>query len=682
MKAPLAKRRRTILTIHGDERIDHYYWLNDRSDPEVINYLEEENAYTKAKMLHTEQLQEDLYNEMVGRIKQTDMSVPYNLRGYSYYRRFEEGKEYPIHARKLRENEAEELLLDVNLLAAPFDFYQAAGLTVSPNDELLAWGEDTVSRRIYTLRFKDIATGEILPDKIENTTGQAVWAADNKTVFYTRRDEALRPYKIFRHVLGTDPAEDVEVYHEADDTFRTGVYKTKSGAFIVIVSQATLSSEYRVVPADEALSPFRVLSPREPKHEYSIAHAPGHFYILTNWHAINFRLMSCSENQTSKDHWQEIIPHDPAVLLEDLDVFADHLVVSERAAGLTRLRVLDQNHQAQIIAFDEAVHAVETNVNADFKSRSVRIKYTSLATPDTILEYHMDTGERTILKQQEIVGNFNADDYESERLMIPSHDGVMVPVSIVYRKGYRKDGSAPFLLYGYGSYGYSIDPYFSIARLSLLDRGFAFAIAHIRGGEEMGRQWYEDGKFLKKKNTFLDFIACGQYLIDQKYSDPARLFAMGGSAGGLLMGAIINLAPNLFSGVIAAVPFVDVLTTMLDDSIPLTTGEYSEWGNPNDPDYYHYMKSYSPYDNVLKADYPHLLVTTGLHDSQVQYWEPAKWVAKLRTHKTTDRLLLLKTDMETGHGGASGRFKRYRETAMEYAFLLDLARKLGGVVKL
>ena len=478
-------------------------------------------------------------------------------------------------------------------------------------------------------------------------------------------------------MLGTDQADDVEVYHEADDTFRTAVYKTKSEDFIGIVSQATLSSEYRLIPSDEPLSPFRVLSPREPKHEYSIAHSKGKFYILTNWEATNFRLMSCPEDQTAKKHWQEVLPHDPTILREDLEVFSDYLVVSERAAGLTRLRVLDKNHESQMISFDEAVHAVETNVNVDYQSSTVRIKYTSLATPDTILDYNMQNGERTILKQLEVVGDFNQNDYASERIMVRSHDGVQIPVSLVYRKGYQKNGSAPLLLYGYGSYGYSMDPYFSIARLSLLDRGFAFAIAHVRGGEEMGRQWYEDGKFLKKKNTFLDFIACGNHLVEQGYVDPKRLFGMGGSAGGLLIGATINLAPDLFAGVIAAVPFVDVLTTMLDESIPLTTGEYAEWGNPNDPAYYHYMKSYSPYDNVEQADYPAMLVTTGLHDSQVQYWEPAKWVAKLRKYKTSNKLLLLKTDMETGHGGASGRFKRYRETALEYAFLLDLARNLA-----
>lgn len=677
MRAPIAPKRPKVLSKHGDSRIDDYYWLNDRSDDEVIAYLNAENAYTKEKLAHTEDLQSTLYDEMVGRIKQTDMSVPYDMRGHQYYRRYEEGKEYPIHARKKQNDPEEQILLDVNQHAAPFDFYQAIGLAVSPDNTKLAWGEDTVSRRIYTLRFKDIAAGEILPDKIENTTGHAVWAADNKTLFYTRRDDALRPFKIFRHTLGTDPSDDDEIYHEKDDTFRTVVYKTKSQAYIVITSQATLSSEYRIIPADQPDATFKIFAEREPKHEYSIAHAEGKFYMISNWQATNFRLLSCPENQTSKEHWNEVIPHDPGVLLEGLDVFANYLVISERAAGLTRLRVLDQQHKEQIIAFDEAVHAVETNVNADFSSKVLRIKYTSLATPDTILDYDMVTGERTTLKQQEVVGDFNPDDYVSERLMIPSHDGVEVPVSLVYRKGYEKNGKAPLLLYGYGSYGYSIDPYFSIARLSLLDRGFAFAIAHIRGGEEMGRQWYEDGKFLKKKNTFLDFIACGQYLINQKYSDPARLFGMGGSAGGLLIGAAINIAPDLFCGVIAAVPFVDVLTTMLDDSIPLTTGEYSEWGNPNDPDYYHYMKSYSPYDNVQEVDYPHILVTTGLHDSQVQYWEPAKWVAKLRTHKTTHRLLLLKTDMETGHGGASGRFKRYRETATEYAFLLDLARNLA-----
>ena len=673
--APVAEKQPKKLTIHDDTRIDDYYWMNQREDPKVIAYLEAENTYRRERMAHLKGLEDKLYEEIVGRIAPTDLSVPFKDNGYTYMSRFEDGKEYPIHSRtKVGENASEEILLDVNVLAEPYNYYAVGSRSVSPDNRMLAYGEDTLSRRIYTLRFKNLETGELLPDAIPNTTGSAVWAADNKTVFYTVKDDALRAYKIFRHVLGTPADEDMEIYHESDETFGCVVYKSKSKQYLIIASYQTLSNEYRVLDADNPLGEFRVIQPRERGLEYSISHYGDHFYLRTNLDAKNFRLMKTPVDQTTKEHWTEVIPHRSDVLLEGTDIFKDYLVVSERKNGLTQLRIMPWEGEEYYIEFNDPAYLVYTTTNREFDTDLLRFGYTSLTTPNSIYDYNMATKERELLKRQEVVGDFKSEDYRSERLFVEARDGVKVPVSIVYHKDkYQKDGKSPLLLYAYGSYGASMDPYFSSVRLSLLDRGFAYAIAHIRGGEEMGRHWYEDGKLLKKKNTFTDYIDVAEHLVAAKYTQTDQLFAMGGSAGGLLMGAVINMRPELFRGVVAAVPFVDVVTTMLDESIPLTTGEWDEWGNPKDPEYYAYMKSYSPYDNVTAKPYPAMLVTTGLHDSQVQYWEPAKWVAKLRELRTNDAPLFLHTDMEAGHGGASGRFARYKDTAMEYAFFLDLA---------
>lgn len=673
VRSPRATKIPKALTVHGDTRIDNYYWLNDRENPKVIDYLTKENAYREAKMAHTKDFQADLFKEIVGRIKQTDMSVPFKKDGYYYFTRYEEGKEYPIHARK-KENlaAAEEIMLNVNELAKDYKYYAIGGRSVSTDNKILAFGEDTVSRRIYTIRFKNLETGEYLADKIENTTGTAVWANDNQTIFYTRKDAALRPYKIFKHKLGTDSSEDVEIYHEEDETFRTGIYKTKSKKYLVIVAAMTISREYRILSANNPDGEFEIFQKREKDHEYSIDHIDDKFFVLTNWKAKNFRLMETPETATSKENWQEVIPHRTDVLLEDMDLFKDYLVLSERINGISQIRIKPWEGAEHHIDFGQAAFMATTTSNYDFDTDILRVGFTSMTTPNSYFDYHMVNKELKLLKQQEVLGDFDTNNYHSERQFATARDGVKVPISIVYRKGFRRNGKSPLLLYAYGSYGHSMDPYFSSVRLSLLDRGFVFAIAHIRGGEEMGRHWYDTGKMLHKKNTFNDFIDCAEFLLAKNYTRRKRLFAMGGSAGGLLMGAIINQRPELWKGVIAAVPFVDVVTTMLDESIPLTTGEFNEWGNPKIKEYYDYIKSYSPYDNIEEKAYPNLLVTTGLHDSQVQYWEPAKWVAKLRELRKGRNQLYLYTNMTTGHGGASGRFERFKETAMEYAFLLDL----------
>jgi oligopeptidase B len=675
MKAPIAKKNPKMLSIHGDDRIDHYYWLKDRDNQEVIDYLNAENEYTQHQLEPVKDLQDKIYHEIIGRIKEDDMSVPYLDNGYYYITRYEKGGEYPIYARKKENLQAEEeMMLNGNELAKEHDYYKIGGTEVSPDNRIICYGEDIVSRRIYTLRFKNLETGELLDDKIEGTTGSAAWANDSKTVFYTLRDETtLRGVKIMRHELGQPVESDVLVYEEKDDTYLTFVYKSKSEQYIIIGCYANMSQEYRVLSADQPLGEWQIIEPRAHGHEYDIAHFEDQFYIRTNLNAQNFKLVTAPVDSPDQTNWKELIPHRPDVLVEDMDVFKDYLVISERIAGITQLRILHKDGEEHYVQFPEpAFLAYTSSHNVEFDTDILRIGYTSMTTPNTVFDYNMKSRTMKLMKQQEVVGDFSADHYASERLMARASDGVEIPISLVYKKGFKKDGKQPLLLYAYGSYGHSMEPYFSSARLSLLDRGFAFAIAHIRGGEEMGRHWYENGKLLNKMNTFTDFIACADFLIEQKYTNQDHLFAMGGSAGGLLMGAIINLRPDLWKGVIAAVPFVDVVTTMLDDTIPLTTGEYDEWGNPNDEKFYHYIKSYSPYDNVGGKDYPAMLVTTGLYDSQVQYWEPAKWVAKLRELKTDNNLLLLHTNMEAGHGGASGRYKKFKETAMEYAFLLML----------
>lgn len=680
---PIAEKKADTLT---GNRIDNYYWMKlsdaqknaeqkDEVTTKVIHYLTRENDYLAAKLKHTEALQEKLYTEIVGRIKQTDESVPYKKNGYWYYTKYQEGQEYPIHCRKKGTLEAaEEILLNVNEMAKGHSYYSIAGLSVSEDNNLLAYGEDSVSRRRYTVYVKDLTTGKLVGEPILNTTGGVTWANDNKTLFYSRKDSiTLLPRWIMKHKIGTSPSKDVSVYEEKDDTFYTSIYKTKSKKFLVIVSGSTLTSDYQILNANTPDGKWTNFSPRERGHEYSIDHYQDKFYIVTNWDALNFRLMETPDTKTAKSNWKEKIAHRDNTLLEGIDIFKDFLVVSERSKASTHLRIMNQqSNEEHYMEFAEPAYTIYSSTNLDFDTDLLRYGYTSMTTPNSTYDYNMKTRERTLLKQQEVVGGYDPADYQTERLWATAKDGTKIPMSIVYKKGIKKDGTNPTMLYGYGSYGASMDPTFSSTRLSLLNRGFVYAIAHIRGGQEMGRQWYEDGKMFKKKNTFTDFIDCAEFLIEEKYTTSEHLFASGGSAGGLLMGAVVNMRPDLFKGVIAAVPFVDVVTTMLDESIPLTTGEFDEWGNPKNPESYMYMLEYSPYDQVKPQNYPNMLVTTGLHDSQVQYWEPAKWVAKLRDMKTDKNTLLLRTNMETGHGGTTGRFKIYRETAQEYAFILDL----------
>ena len=677
-EAPVARVEPTELVTHGDTRVDEYYWLRERENPEVIDYLNAENEYLEAEMAHTADLQQQLFEEIVGRIKEDDESVPYRYRDYFYQARFEEGLEYPVYVRRAGAPDApEEVMVDVNQLAEGHEFFAASvGVGgISESQRILAFATDDVGRRKYTIRFKDLETGEYLPDVIPDVTPNLAWAADDRTLFYTRQDpETLRWHQIYRHILGTDPSEDVLVYEESDEEFSVSVGRTKSRDYIMIAASQTLSTEYRYLPASDPAAEPGIILPREPDHEYSVDHFGNDFYIRTNDAAPNFRLVRTPVADPSRENWIEVIPHRDDVLLEGFEMFSEFLVIEERRDGLVRLRVKPwAGDEEYYIAFDDPAWAVYPTANLEFDTPVLRFAYTSLTTPMSTYDYDMATRERTLLKRSEVVGDFDPANYRSERLWAPARDGRRVPVSLVYRVGFETNGTSPLLLYGYWSYGASMDASFSSARLSLLDRGFVYAIAHVRGGEELGRWWYEEGKLLNKMNTFTDFIDAAEYLIAEGYADPDRLFAMGGSAGGLLMGAVVNLRPDLWQGVVAAVPFVDVVTTMLDESIPLTTSEYDEWGDPNDPEYYEYMLAYSPYDNTVPGEYPNLLVTTGLHDSQVQYWEPAKWVARMRAVRTDDNRLYLHTNMEAGHGGASGRFRRHRETALEYAFVLDLA---------
>jgi oligopeptidase B len=672
----MVKRIPTRLEKHGHVRIDDYYWLRERDNPEVVAYLNAENQYAEKQMGHTKGLEEKLFAEIKGRFKQTDMSVPYRLDNYFYYTRYEEGKEYPIYARKRGAlDQTEEIMLDANLLAEGHDFFSIGGWAVSFEHDLFAYAVDTEGRRIFTTYVKNLRTGELLPDVISTVTENLTWANDNRTLFYSKQDPTtLRAFQIYRHVLGTDPAEDRLVFEESDETFIAYIFKTKSKQFLMMVSAHATSQEYRYLDADDPFGEFKLFLAREPDHEYHIDHFQDRFIIRTNDHAKNFRLAATLIDHPGRDHWQEIIPHRNDVYLGDFEIFRDHLVLEERKRGLTHIRVKPWSGGDDYdLEFDEPAYRAHVGTNPEINTTVLRFEYTSMKTPLTIYDLDMNSKQRTLLKQEEVLGGFKSGDYESERLYAPASDGTEIPLSIVYRKGTRRDGQNPLLLYGYGSYGISIDAAFASPRLSLIDRGFVFAIAHVRGGQELGRQWYDDGKLLKKKNTFTDFIACAEFLIREKFTNPDRLFTMGRSAGGLLMGAVTNMRPHLFKGIVAEVPFVDVVTTMLDPSIPLTTGEYDEWGNPNQKDYYFCMLSYSPYDNVEAKDYPNLLITGGLHDSQVQYWEPAKWAAKLRALKTDSNRLLLKTNMDAGHGGASGRFRRHHETAFAYAFLLDLA---------
>lgn len=674
---PKAEKIAKKLEIHGDVRVDNYYWLNEKENPKVIDYLTAENNYFDQKTAHTKKFQEDLFQEMKGRIKEEDESVPYKKNDYYYITRFKKGQQYPIHSRKFLSLESEEeILFDVNELAKDHNYFKLAGLSISPNNKLASFGVDTVSRRQYTLQFKNLETGELFPEKIENTTGSASWASDNKTVFYTQKNPTtLRSEKIFRHVLGSDPATDVEIFSEDDETYSTYIYRTKSGKYLIIGSYSTVATEHQILKADNPTGNFEVFQPRERDLEYSIAHYDSYFYILTNEDkATNFKLMKSSEENTLKEDWIDVIPHREDVLLEDISIFKDFLVLEERTNGLNKIRIIRWDDSEDFyLPFEEETYAAGVYYNPEFDSNIVRYGYNSMTTPSSVIDFNVDEKSKEIKKEQEVLGGkFNKENYKSKRLWATAEDGTKVAVSMVYHKDTALSQETPLLIYGYGSYGYTIDDGFSSTRLSLLDRGFIFAIAHVRGSEYLGRKWYENGKLLHKKNTFSDFIDCAKFLIENKYTSKEHLYASGGSAGGLLMGVIINRSPELFNGVIASVPFVDVVTTMLDETIPLTTGEYDEWGNPNEKKYYDYMKSYSPYDNVKAQGYPNMLITTGLHDSQVQYFEPAKWVAKLRELKTDKNLLVMHTDMETGHGGASGRFDALKETARDYSFIIDL----------
>lgn len=677
MEFPKAKKHKTLLEKHGDTRQDDFFWLNKRDHKDVLAYLEAENKFADTQLKDTENLQEQLFEEMKSRYKKDDASLPYFFNKYWYYTRYEAGKEYPFFCRKKQslENE-EELMINANKLAENQLFFELRSVAISLDNQIAAFSSDTVGRRIYTIQFKNLKTEAILPDKIENTTGKIVWANDHQHIFYIRKDESLRAFQVFRHQLGTDSSEDILIYHEKDDTFDVSLYKTKSQKYIFIASSSTLSDEHRFLPADNINADWQIIQSRKKGLEYAVEHHGNYFYIITNANnATNFKLVKTSVEQTSIEHWQEIIPHREKILLEGFEIFKDYLVLEERKEGLIRLNIINwETQKTYKIPFNDPTYTAYIGINLDFETEKLRYGYTSLTTPSSIFEFDMTNQTSKLLKQQEVLdGKFAPENYISERIWANSRDGkTKIPVSLVYHKNTLKSEKTPMLLYAYGSYGHTVDATFSNIRLSILDRGFIFAIAHIRGGEYLGRSWYEDGKMLKKQNTFNDFCDVAQYFINEKYTSSKHLYAMGGSAGGLLIGVVANQSPELFNGIIAQVPFVDVVTTMLDDSIPLTTGEYDEWGNPNNKTYYQYMKSYSPYDNVAEQNYPHMLITTGYHDSQVQYWEPAKWVAKLRDLKTDKNLLILKTDMRSGHGGASGRFESLKEDALEYAFLLKL----------
>jgi oligopeptidase B len=676
---PVAAILPTPLKKHGHTRVDNYYWMKDRENPKVIDYLNQENEYYQKDTAHLKAFQNSLFEEMKARIKEDDTSVPYFFNGYYYITRFEMGKDYPIYARKKHSLEApEEILFDCNEMAKGHAYFNLTGISVSEDNQWASFGVDTVSRRQYTIQIKNLVTQELLPTKIENTTGGSTWAGDNTTLFYSRKDEVtLRPDRVFKHKLGTDSNLDVLVYHEEDETFDVSVFKSKSKKYILINSDSTLTSEYQLVLSATPDADFKLFQKRKRELEYMVSHYEDHFYILTNKdEATNFKLMKTHENATASKHWVEVIPHRDEVLLEGIDIFKEYLVVSEKTNGLNQINIIPwSGAEAYYLPFEIETYTAETTTNIDFDTEILRYTYQSLATPSSVIDFNMRTKQKTVLKEQEVLGDqFDKANYIEQRVWAPARDGVKIPISIVYKKGLQLDGKNPLLLYAYGSYGVTIDPYFSSTRLSLLDRGFMYAIAHIRGGEDLGRNWYEDGKLLKKKNTFTDFIDCSSFLIENQYTSAAHLYAEGGSAGGLLMGAVANMAPELYNGIIAQVPFVDVVTTMLDDTIPLTTGEYDEWGNPNKKRYYDYMLSYSPYDQVKAQDYPNMYISTGLHDSQVQYWEPAKWIAKLRQLKTNSNQLYLDTNMDAGHGGASGRFESLKEVAKEFSFLLDLEK--------
>ncbi len=681
IKAPTVEKKPKKMEIHGDVRVDNYYWLNEKENPKVIDYLNKENDYYDAITKHTNNFQEDLFLEMKSRIKEDDSSVPYKSNGYFYITSYKKGGQYPIYSRKKAvdldvEKIEEEIVFDVNEMAKEHDYYTLGGYSVSTDNQLVSYGVDTVSRRQYDIQIKNIKTGKVYPEVIKNTTGSSTWAKDNKTLFYTHKDpETLRSTKVMKHVLGTDVSEDVVVYEEKDDTYYTFVTKSKSKEYLIIGSTSTLTTEFQILEADNPNGVFRMFQKRQRGLEYHIAHYKDHFYIHTNKDgAKNFKVMKTPVTKTGLENWTDVIPHREDTLLESFSIFKAYLVLEERTNGLGKVRIMRWDDTADYyLPFNEETYSVSVQGNPEFDTNIIRYSYQSFTTPSSIIDFNMEDKSMEIKKEQEVLGGkFKKSNYKSERIWATARDGVKVPISLVYRKDTKLNSDTPLLLYAYGSYGYTLEDRFSSIRLSLLDRGFVYAVAHIRGSQYLGREWYENGKLLQKKNTFTDFIDCAKHLSDNNYTSSKHLYAEGGSAGGLLMGAIINMDAALFHGVIAAVPFVDVMTTMLDDTIPLTTSEYDEWGNPNEKTSYDYMLSYSPYDNVTKKEYPNMLVTTGLHDSQVQYFEPAKWVAKLRELKTDHNILLLHTDMKVGHGGASGRFDAIKDVARDYAFIFDL----------
>jgi len=671
---PVAKIIPNTTVIHGDTLVDNYYWLRDKTNPEVIKYLEDENAYTKSVMKHTEKLQKKLYKEMLGRIQETDLSVPSRKDDYFYYQRTVKGKQYPIYCRKKGNlNAAEEILLDQNELAKGHSYLEVGVYNVSPDHRILAYSVDANGSEQYDLRFKDLGTGRTLSETIPNTYYGAEWANDNKTFFYTTLDSIGRPYRLFRHEIGTDPKNDALVFEEPDEAFYMNFFKTKSEEFLMIGLGSMTTTEVYFIRADQPTSQPTSIAKRKSGIEYNVDHHGDYFYIISNENALNFKLMKAPVAAFARKNWKEVIAHRTDVKLEGVDFFRNYQIVYERELGLEKILVTNlADGQSHYIDFPEPVYSVFPSNNPEFDTEVFRFTYMSMITPKSVFDYNLKTKTRELKKQDKVLGEFTSSDYVTERIFAPASDGKQIPISLVYQKGLKKDGTAPLFLYAYGSYGSSIDPTFSSSRLSLLNRGFVYAIAHIRGGGEMGRQWYDDGKMMKKKNTFTDFIACADYLIAQKYTNKDKLVASGGSAGGLLMGAIVNMRPELFKAVVVHVPFVDVINTMLDPTIPLTVIEYEEWGNPNILKEYKYMKTYSPYDNVVAKEYPNLLITAGLNDPRVAYWEPAKWTAKLRALKTDNNRLILKTNMGKGHFSATGRYDYLHDLAFEYTFVFDV----------
>ncbi|HJU90923.1 MAG TPA: S9 family peptidase [Gemmatimonadaceae bacterium] len=670
---PVAKVIPKVDTLHGDVRVDNYFWLRDRNNPEVIRYLEAENAYTDSSMKHTTVLQEKLYKEFLSRIKQTDLTVPERIGDYYYYSRTIEGKQYSILARKKGSLDApEEIILDQNEMAEGRKYFKLGTTRISPDQNLYAFTVDTAGSEWFTLMVKDLRTGKILTDRVDNVHFSLAWANDNKTLFYTKTDSAQRPDQIFRHTLGEDQSKDVRVYHEPDVLFRVAIFPTKDKKYLLLSTSSFTQSEYRYLPADRPGDDWKMIQPRTKELEYDVEHHGNRFLIVTNDKAVNFKVMWAPESDPTRKNWKDLIAHRDSVLIDGIDVFKDHLVVYERERALRQIRVQNlATGRSYRVDFPEPVYTVFGANNPEHDTKLVRFVYTSLVTPSSVFDFDMTTRKRELKKQTEVLGGYDKTLYATERTWARAPDGVMVPVSLVYKKSLVKDGKRPMLLYSYGSYGSSTDPTFSSNNLSLLDRGFIYAIAHIRGGQELGRWWYDQGKMLNKKNTFTDFIAAAEHLIKEGYTSKERLAIRGGSAGGLLMGAVMTMRPDLFKAVVADVPFVDVINTMMDGSIPLTAGEWEQWGNPQVKEHYAYMLSYSPYDQVKNTAYPILLVTTGLNDPRVAYWEPAKWVAKLRAMKTDNNMLLLKTHMGAGHGGSSGRYDNLRELAFRYAFILN-----------